>query len=149
MTGKEKCKLLKEIRAKIAEANEIPWKTDECTYEGECKGTCPKCEAELRKLECEMEGRRADGKEVVLEGLMLGVIATTRYNDQARFSFGDPLEGEREPIEWKGAEPVELDGQIASPVFADDDWLFDDEITPKPVELDGQIAAPAFDDDDW
>ena len=51
MTGKEKCKALKKLRAQIADANEIQWVTEECPYEGECPGTCPRCEEEVRMLE--------------------------------------------------------------------------------------------------
>ena len=50
MKGKNKCKILKEIRQKIADENDIPYVTRECTYRGDCKGTCPKCEAELLYL---------------------------------------------------------------------------------------------------
>ena len=54
MTGKEKCKQLRQIRKEIAEKNGIDFHTTECTYEGECKGTCPACERELRYLENEL-----------------------------------------------------------------------------------------------
>lgn len=77
MKGKEKCKILKEIRAQIAAANEIAWVTEECPHKGECRGTCPKCEAEVRKLERELERRRALGKTVAVVGLSAGIIATT------------------------------------------------------------------------
>lgn len=50
MTGKEKCKFLKDIRRQIAEENGIDLEIEECTYEGECEGTCPKCDAELNYL---------------------------------------------------------------------------------------------------
>ena len=50
MSGKEKCKYLREIRKKIALENDITLVTSECTFKGECKGTCPKCEAEVRYL---------------------------------------------------------------------------------------------------
>ena len=53
--GKEICKILKEIRQRIAEENDIELITSECTYKGDCQGTCPKCEAELRYLEQELE----------------------------------------------------------------------------------------------
>ena len=46
MNGKSKCKILKEIRKRIAEENDIAYVTSECQYQGECSGTCPKCEAE-------------------------------------------------------------------------------------------------------
>ena len=39
MLGKEKCRILKEIRQKIADENDIPYVTHECKYQGECKGT--------------------------------------------------------------------------------------------------------------
>ena len=38
MTGKETCKILKEIRQKIANENDIPLYTEECQYKGKCKG---------------------------------------------------------------------------------------------------------------
>lgn len=42
--GKETCRILKEIRWQIAEANDIEFITSECRYKGDCLGTCPKCE---------------------------------------------------------------------------------------------------------
>ena len=45
--GKQTCKILKEIRRQIAEANDIEFITSECQYQGDCLGTCPKCEAEV------------------------------------------------------------------------------------------------------
>ncbi len=77
MKGKDKCKILKEIRAQIAAANEIAWVTEECPHKGDCRGTCPKCEAEVRQLERELERRRALGKSIAVVGLSVGLIATT------------------------------------------------------------------------
>ena len=45
--GKQTCKILKDIRRQIAEANDIEYITSECQYKGDCTGTCPKCEAEV------------------------------------------------------------------------------------------------------
>lgn len=73
MLGKEKCKALKEIRKKIAEENDIAYVVSECTYQGECKGTCPKCEEELRYLEKELEKRRKLGKVAIILGVAAGV----------------------------------------------------------------------------
>ena len=69
MTGKETCKTLKEIRAKIAEANEIPWVIEDCPYEGECRGTCPKCEAEVEELMEALKRRAEEGKQVTLKDM--------------------------------------------------------------------------------
>lgn len=46
MTGKEKCKRLKAIRKSVADRMGIDLHQTECTWEGECKGTCPKCRQE-------------------------------------------------------------------------------------------------------
>lgn len=69
MKGKAKCKILREIRRKIAEENDIELITKDCTYQGECKGTCPKCEAEVRYLEQELEKRKQLGKAVTVAAL--------------------------------------------------------------------------------
>lgn len=47
---KEKCKELKKVRAQIAADLGIDLKQAECTYEGYCSGTCPKCKSEEMKL---------------------------------------------------------------------------------------------------
>lgn len=73
MKGKERCKALKEIRRQIAEKNDIAYAVSECTYQGECKGTCPKCEAELRYLERELELRKSLGKAVAVAGISASV----------------------------------------------------------------------------
>lgn len=74
MRGKEKCKLLKAIRREIAETNGIVYLTSECTFEGECKGTCPKCDAEIRYLDTEINRLIAEGKKVTLAGLSLNTF---------------------------------------------------------------------------
>lgn len=73
MLGKAKCKILKEIRQKIADENDIPYVTRECTYQGDCSGTCPRCESELRYLEQELEARRKLGKTVAVTALCTGI----------------------------------------------------------------------------
>lgn len=59
--GKQTCKILKEIRRQIAEANDIEFITSECQYQGDCLGTCPKCEAEVRYLE-QQQAKTDSGK---------------------------------------------------------------------------------------
>lgn len=72
--GKQTCKILKEIRKQIAEENDIELVVSECTYQGDCKGTCPKCEAEVRYLERELEKRQRMGKAAVFAGMSLGTL---------------------------------------------------------------------------
>ena len=72
--GKQTCKILKEIRQQIAEANDIEFITSECQYQGDCLGTCPKCEAEVRYLEQQLERKRRVGKAIALFGLSTGIL---------------------------------------------------------------------------
>lgn len=73
--GKQVCKILKDIRIKIAQENDIEFITSECTHKGDCAGTCPKCEAEVRYLESQLARRRASGRNMRLAGISLGLAA--------------------------------------------------------------------------
>jgi hypothetical protein len=42
--GKAVCEALKEVRRKIAQANDINYSPNECHYEGDCAGTCAACD---------------------------------------------------------------------------------------------------------
>ena len=77
--GKRTCKILKEIRAQIAAENDIFYVTSECQHKGDCAGTCPKCEAEVRYLEKELEKRAKLGKAVTVAGLAATITATTLF----------------------------------------------------------------------
>lgn len=77
MRGKDKCKILKQIRKQIAEENDIPYVVEECKHKGECKGTCPKCEADLRMLERELSLRYRLGKTVAIAGIAAGMMTMT------------------------------------------------------------------------
>lgn len=72
MNGKEKCLYLKELRNKMAKENGIEYHTDECKFKGDCKGTCPKCEAELKELTRKINEKR---RRKYLVGVSVGVAA--------------------------------------------------------------------------
>ena len=74
--GKATCKILKDIRKQIADENDIAFVTSECKYQGDCTGTCPKCEAELRYLEEELRKRKRMGKTAIVAGLSIGLATT-------------------------------------------------------------------------
>ena len=76
MLGKQKCKILKEIRQKIADENDIPYVTRECTHQGNCSGTCPRCESELRYLENQLQIRSSLGKKIKVAALCAGMALT-------------------------------------------------------------------------
>ena len=74
--GKITCDVLKEIRKQIASENKIEYNTHDCTFEGECRGTCPACESEVQYLENEIVKRKYLGKAVVVAGLSVGLLGT-------------------------------------------------------------------------
>ena len=74
--GKVLCEALKEVRKRIAEENEIPLEIEECTYKGECCGTCPHCEAEVQYLEKEMTRRGKLSKAALVAGVTLSLAAS-------------------------------------------------------------------------
>ena len=73
MNGKDKCSYLKAIRREIAAANGIDLEIPECTFEGECSGTCPRCEGEVRQLERAISQRRKLSQKVAILGVAAGL----------------------------------------------------------------------------
>lgn len=121
--GKEKCKALKEIRVQIARENDIPYAVSQCTYQGECRGTCPKCEAELRDLERQLAIRQGLGKAVAVAGISVSVCGA--------LTACSPADMVRE---FWGTETVETAGDIAMP--------------ESRTELGGMATLPEGQDDD-
>ena len=136
MLGKQKCKILKEIRQRIADENDIPYVTSECRHQGECRGTCPKCESELRYLERELAARQAMGKRVAVAALCAG-LAFSSVGCTRGVSTPGPsdLSGAIAPVEstepTPEPEPERLEGEVAWP---------DETQTPEDIELDGYVA---------
>lgn len=83
--GKVTCRILKEIRQQIANANDIKFVTSKCRYQGDCLGTCPKCEAEIHYLEQQLLSRRMAGLNVKVIGVSLGLSTL----------FSSPLYGQK------------------------------------------------------
>ena len=82
--GKTICSVLKTIRKQVSDANEIKYEPRECHYEGECRGTCPACEAEVRYIERELDLRRQLGKAVAVVGISAGLSALTGCGNKAK-----------------------------------------------------------------
>ena len=127
MRGKDKCRILKQIRKKIADENEIPYVVEECKHKGECKGTCPKCEADLKMLERELSLRHRIGKTVAIAGIAAGMMTmttgcdiddvTSALKQIVGIESHNPVMGEMLPPE---TGVIELDGDVAVP--QNDDW---------------------------
>lgn len=89
--GKYTCKILKEIRRQIAEANGIEFAISECRYKGDCLGTCPKCEAEVRYLEEQLRSRSLAGKAVALAGISAGMIFLSGCSSESVKNQSNPI----------------------------------------------------------
>ena len=129
MTGKEKCRILKEIRREIAANNEIEWVVNECSHKGDCKGTCPHCESEVRKLEKELEIRRKLGKTVALVGIGAACVTSLVACRPGYFNHVVPggIESPFGGNDLSGDVEI-LDGEIADP-YPDDEPYPDDDLS--------------------
>ena len=116
--GKTTCKVLKEVRRKIADANDIPLPERECTHTGDCAGTCPYCESEVRYLERELSKRKSLGKAVAVAGIALSAVtmagcatsesATTDSSNKPRKTSGREV---MEALSYMGVVPVDDNSQ--------------------------------------
>lgn len=115
MFGKDKCRILRQIRQQIAEENDIALVTKECTHKGSCRGTCPACEAELRFLEEALARRRALGKKVAVAALATGIIAASgcALTNLAENAIEDYFDNRTTGL-YVIESPVELDGEITA-----------------------------------
>lgn len=120
MKGRDKCELLNEIRQKIADENNIKFTIYECTFEGDCTGTCPKCESELKYLEAELAKKQARGEKIKLEG----IFTLEPEEDEPRCGMprdDEPLRGNIDyPV--KGDIPhIEYDDKLMGIIALDDE----------------------------
>lgn len=98
MTGKEKCELMKALRKEIAEANGIVYLTTTCNFEGDCPGFCPKCDAEARYLDQELNRLAKEGKTIKVSSVsyheFLDKIETTNSYTYEIPSAEDVVDGD-------------------------------------------------------
>ena len=73
MKGKQICSYLKSVRREVAAANGIDLEIPDCTFDGECPGTCPRCEAEVRQLEQALSQRQRLSPKVAIVGVAMGL----------------------------------------------------------------------------
>ena len=107
--GKKTCKILKDIRRQIAEANDIEYIVEECPYKGDCLGTCPKCEAEVRYLEQQLHQRQLLGKAVMIAGISVGLFSLSSCGNE----MYDQINTSEEADIIRGKEPAsEVLGEI-------------------------------------
>ena len=132
--GKSTCETLKSIRKQIADANDIPYEPRVCTHKGDCMGTCPACESEMRYIENQLNIRKMAGKAVKIVGLATvmtlaacnSISTTDSYNP--KLEVGDEMEGEildRRRIEVENL-PEKPFVPVEDTVYAEGEDLFDE-----------------------
>ena len=117
--GKSTCKLLKSIRQQIADANGISYQPKECHHKGDCAGTCPACEAEIRYLERELKARKGNGFGMKVAGIAAGICATVMPMTAAAQAVKSDSTA-NPPVQTTKKAPikvVDLSDSCASPVI--------------------------------
>ena len=149
--GKSLCKLLKKIREQIAEANGIDYSPRECTFEGDCKGTCPACEREVGYLESQLSLKRNMGVPIKIIGLSVALASgaactsdpsatcqskeissnSTDYDDDEVNIQGEmEIDSSDDQIYSEDSSSIYIEPMVG--VIIDDDIVDNDDIVDKP-----------------
>jgi len=147
--GKRICGVLKTIRKQVADANEIKYEPRECNHQGECRGTCPACEAEVRYIEQQLNIRRQLGKAVAIVGISAGLSALTGCGVKAKKA--DSISDEKSKLTdgkmmVEKVETVDGDVEYRSPV--DTVIVEKDMATIKKRTAPFQTPAPQHEEED-
>ncbi len=146
--GKEKCRILKQIRAEIARQNDIEWVVSECKHQGDCRGTCPKCEQEVRQLEAALARREALGRKVAVVGISAGIALSVSGCENpfaqrdGEMLMGDPVlppESEEMTETWEPleGEEVPLPGEVPDETAETD---FDEPLGGEPLPPEDDLG---------
>lgn len=132
--GKVTCEKLKAIRREVAEKLGIEYSPKECTFEGDCLGTCPLCQQETDMLMEQLRIRLEECPELLDEiqckvSEMYQIDADKDENDTIILEGmpAEPLQGlvdvDDEPLE---GDPRALEGNYALPDENEVDILMGD-----------------------
>lgn len=130
---KEKCKELKQIRAKMAEDLGVELHQTECTYEGYCSGTCPKCMQEELKLNAAILKKQMEESDIKRRVAAAGLTTAAALCLSGCNTTGvDQLDGD---VMYLPTEE-ELAGAIAVPEETTEDAVPEETV----MELEGDVA---------
>ncbi|MEE1062679.1 MAG: energy transducer TonB [Paludibacteraceae bacterium] len=133
--GKQTCDTLKSIRKQIADANDIPYAPIKCSLEGDCLGTCPTCESEIRYIEDQLNIRKMAGKAVKIVGL--ATVMTLAACNDVQHPQPQPS-GENNAVDTIKLDSVSADSSfegISEPI---------DTPPPPPPLPDAVIPCPGY-----
>jgi outer membrane protein OmpA-like peptidoglycan-associated protein len=98
--GKKTCEVLKSVRKQIAEANGIPYTPAECSFEGECAGTCPNCERERQYIEAQLCKKQKAGNVLKIIGVAAGVTAMAACQEAKAQENVEYIAAVQQKFEW-------------------------------------------------
>ena len=113
---------LKSIRKQIADANEIPYEPRVCTHKGDCMGTCPACESEMRYIENQLNIRKMAGKAVKIVGLatmmtMASSVAASNETEISNdFKQEESVASNKSILENNSSENITIKGVVKDEV---------------------------------
>ena len=154
MNGKATCAILKQIRRDIAEKNNIALTIAECTHQGDCPGTCPRCEAEVRILEKALAEKKRKGLKTAVAGISAGLLAVglssctpadkigvraliDKINDKFHPHAVEELNGDMAPPDWSPGGEGE-DGETVMEELPDG---IIEPVDEEEYELAGDVSA--------
>ncbi|MGN0351778.1 MAG: hypothetical protein ACI4ES_09005 [Roseburia sp.] len=127
---KQTCLELKKMRAEMAEKLGIDLKQTECTYEGYCSGTCPKCKKEemmlnAALLKTNMEKAGIASRVAVVGAATVATLGMAGCNLLPETQLEGDVRMETEYLEEDTSASTEeleiLEGDIAFPVEETED----------------------------
>ncbi len=162
--GKFICNHLRAIRQKIADENGIPFEQRECTHKGDCRGTCPRCEAEVHYLEQALTSKLNMGKVATVAGLSLS-LAACGGSDESTLQSRSPLKSletkwftnnpltHEDSLEIEGFEEETQNPPDTFPEISSLGLIleYDSSTTTQPTEhnpLSDSLSATAVDNED-
>lgn len=140
--GKNTCRILKSIRRQIAEANDIEFVISTCRYKGDCRGTCPKCETEVRYLEQQLQARMLSGKAIALAGISAGMIFASGCHNTSTNNRHNELQDDTSAISAPAADTPEGSDTLDS---AQDDIITEEVLTFGYIDEEMTVISDSLD----
>lgn len=132
---KEKCKELKKVRAKMAEDLGIDLHQRECTYEGYCSGTCPKCMKEEMMLNTAIRKRQMQESDIKRRVAAAGLTTAAAVCLSGCNVDSYQIDGDMQYIPEETVETLE--GDVA---YIDTEELEGAIAAPDPETVEGELA---------
>lgn len=119
---KEKCRQLRQIRAVMAKDLGIELNQRECTYEGYCSGTCPKCKSEELKLNAALVKRQMEESDLKRKITAVGLttvaaLSLSGCGKNIEQLDGDVIQVPYEEVCTTEERTIELEGKMVTEAY--------------------------------